>query len=143
MLDYDALSLRVWKLIGRHGLLTHNNEMKVRRVSQQGKNVSLCCNWNMVSSSIDTFSLDISIPIFSGHVLDSIGKTYSFVAAQAEPKCHHDKTKIHIENCWWKGISSSSLCILEQRCHVCQFHFGIAQSPCDGLHCPTSFGRLG
>ena len=34
----------------------------------------------------------------------------------------------------------SSLCALEQGCH---FDFGIVQSTCIGLHCPTFHGRVG
>ena len=40
--------------------------------------------------------------------------------------------KPNAPHCWWKGTSSSCLLVLT-----------LAQSPCYGLHWPTSFGRVG
>ena len=87
---------------------------------QWAKNVSFCYDRNMVSSSVGVFSLEILIPIFSGHVLDTISITYSFCCHSEKAWCRRGKTNIHSLHCWWKR-TSSSLCMLEQRCHVCQF----------------------
>ena len=42
---------------------------------------SLCCSWNPTFSSVKTFFLDRLVPIFTSHVLDTIGQsnTYFFL----------------------------------------------------------------
>ena len=47
----------------------------------RGDNASLCCSWNPTSSSVKTSSLDRLVPIFTGHVLGTIGQfnTYFFL----------------------------------------------------------------
>ena len=48
---------------------------------QWGNNTSLCCSWNPASSNTKISSLDRLVPIFTCHVLDTIGQsnTYFFL----------------------------------------------------------------
>lgn len=93
------------------------------------QNAFLCYNWNMANSSENTFSLEMLIIIFNGHVLDTIGQsiTYSFathimldvVKAKPKPMLHvvgRREPPLRLVVCWSRGAMFASS------------HFGIAQS---------------
>ena len=99
----NALHLFLWSASGavglRHTVLPNLNvgwasgfggiekcERGMGRVAiveslRRGDNASLCCSWNPTSSSAKTSSLDRLVPIFTGHVLGTIGQsnTYFFL----------------------------------------------------------------
>ena len=59
--------------------------------------------------------------------------TQHLMSSMAKPNASH---------CWWKGdfFFLSSYIGVEVPCLLVPT---LAQSPCNGLHCPTSFGRVG
>jgi hypothetical protein len=60
------------------GLVAHKNVIEDGECPNceslwQGESVSLCCNWNLASSSANTSFLKILVFVFIGHVLGTIG----------------------------------------------------------------------
>ena len=106
------------------------------RSLRRGDNASFYCSWNPTSSNAKTSSLNKLDPIFTGHVLGTIGKSNTHIFLTTTHTTHDvvkEKSKfiLHIVErvkflpkpyvCW-------SRCVM-----LANLNFGIALSPCNGM----------
>ena len=81
MLDPDALLWKIWRLDLLLGLVAHKimtkglEGMQLLKATMRWKCL-LCYNWNPRPSS--TFSLYKVVPIFTSHMLGTIGQSYTY-----------------------------------------------------------------
>ena len=126
MLTRDGEGPNWWKLATRQNCLSFDVHL------------------DMAYSSINTFSIEILISTFIGHDLGTIGQsiTYSFLLPLTHPLMSSRQNQTMCSTFLMEGnFFYISLYVGVKARHAC--HFGIAQSPCNGLHCLTTFGRVG
>ena len=110
-----------------------------------GENASLCCNWNSMSSSVNTSSSTILVQIYTGHVLGTVGQfnTYFFVVPLTQRlmswRQHRNSYPTLLAE--WNFffiplyVKARVPCLLFMT-------LALHQSLCVDMHCPTSFRRV-
>ena len=112
----------------------------------QGERTSLCCNWNIASSSPNTFNLEKLVHIFQWPCV----RCYMYTSPRRICSCYRlhniddiDMTNQNIFHIVGSNIILSIPCMWKRDVMFISSNFGIAQSPCIGLYRLTSFSIIG
>ena len=131
MLDPDALFWKIWRLDLLLGLVAHKimtkglEGMQLLKATMRWKCL-LCYNWNPRPSS--TFSLYKVVPIFTSHMLGTIGQSYTYflllpftqhlMSSRQNQNLYSNGILLVEENSFFKHVIAHMLSLIAHRSYV-------------------------